>query len=60
MSMSEFFHMGGYAIYVWTSYALAMMVLIANLLSPYFRKKRLIREIARKARLQRTSHDPTS
>lgn len=60
MSMSEFFYMGGYATYVWSSYALALIVLIANLLSPYFRKKRLIRELARKARLQRTSYDSTS
>ena len=30
MTMSEFFHMGGYAFYVWTSYGLTLIVLLAN------------------------------
>lgn len=25
--MSEFFNMGGYAVYVWTSYAIALIIL---------------------------------
>jgi heme exporter protein D len=52
MSLSEFLHMGGYALYVWSSYTVALIVLLANVLNPYFRKKRLIRELARKARLR--------
>lgn len=28
--MQEFFAMGGYAFYVWTSYAVALVVLLAN------------------------------
>jgi len=30
--LADFFHMGGYAWYVWPSYALAFLVLIANVL----------------------------
>jgi len=30
--LSEFFHMGGYAFYVWFSYGLTLLVLSANIL----------------------------
>lgn len=30
--MTEFFHMGGYGFYVWTSYGIAAVVLIANVI----------------------------
>ncbi len=47
MSMGEFFHMGGYAFYVWSAYGLAAVVLIANVLLPRARRRRLLRELAR-------------
>jgi len=46
--MSEFFHMGGYAFYVWLSYGIVALVLLANLASPILLKKRLLRELARR------------
>jgi heme exporter protein D len=33
MTLQEFFHMGGYAAYVWSSVGLTLVVLIANALS---------------------------
>jgi heme exporter protein D len=39
MSASEFFRMGGYAFYVWTSYGLALIVLLANLLGAWLRHR---------------------
>ncbi len=53
MSLNEFFHMGGYAFYVWTSYALALLVLVANVLVPIWHRKKLLAEYARKARRAR-------
>jgi len=32
--MSEFLNMGGYAFYVWTSYAFAMVILLVNIINP--------------------------
>ncbi len=32
--LSEFLNMGGYAFYVWTSYGIAALVLLANLVVP--------------------------
>jgi len=46
--MAEFFHMGGYAVYVWSSYGLALLVLIALLvtsLGSLRRKERLLRTL---------------
>jgi len=46
--MKEFFHMGGYGFYVWTSYGIALLILVANLLSPILLKKKLLSQLARR------------
>jgi len=46
--MTEFFHMGGYGFYVWTSYGIALLVLLANVLSPILLKKKLLSQLARR------------
>ncbi len=53
MSVSEFFHMGGYAFYVWSSYGLALVVLVLNLTQPWLRRRQLLRDIAARAREER-------
>lgn len=50
MSISEFFHMGGYAFYVWTSYLLTVGILVVNLVMPWMRERHLLQRIARRAR----------
>ena len=39
MNWSEFLHMGGYGFYVWSSYGLALLVLLLNLYLPLRRRK---------------------
>ena len=51
--MKEFLEMGGYAFYVWTSYGLALVILIANLVSPMLQRRKLLAGIARKQRRAR-------
>jgi heme exporter protein D len=51
--MSEFFAMGGYAVYVWPSYALAFIVLIGNIVAPMQQRKKIMTDIARKLRRAR-------
>ncbi len=51
--MAEFFHMGGYAFYVWTSYGLTLIVLVANILSPLRQRRKLLADLARRARRER-------
>ena len=53
--MKEFFHMGGYGFYVWTSYGIALLVLVANVLSPILLKKKLLSELARREKRARRS-----
>jgi heme exporter protein D len=50
MTLTEFLHMGGYAFYVWTSYGLAAVILIANLLVPLLNARRQRRELIGKLR----------
>jgi len=47
MNWSEFFHMGGYAFFVWTSYALALVIVVANIVSPVMQRKKIIARIKR-------------
>ena len=42
--MSEFFAMGGYAVFVWSSFALTAVVLILNIVLPRAHLRRVQRE----------------
>jgi len=53
MDLTEFFHMGGYAFYVWTSYGIALLVLLANVIIPARQRKKLLAGIARSTRRAR-------
>ena len=53
MSLNEFFHMGGYAFYVWTSYGIALVVLLLNVIGPLRQRKKLLNDIARTNRRAR-------
>jgi heme exporter protein D len=52
MSASEFFNMGGYAFYVWSSYALALVILGGVFIAPMLNKKKLLSELRMKYRQQ--------
>jgi len=46
--MSEFFAMGGYAFYVWTSYALFVLMLILDVVLPQLGARRALKEAMRR------------
>lgn len=54
MNWTEFFHMGGYAFYVWTAWGLSVLVLIWQVLQPKLAHKRIKRDIARQLRREQT------
>jgi len=59
----EFFHMGGYAAYVWSVYALGLLVPLAlavQSLADYRRQLRLAEALEREAggRVRRAAHKP--
>ena len=43
--MNEFFAMGGYAIYVWPSYAIVAAVLLGNVLLAKMHRKKIVKEL---------------
>lgn len=47
MNWSEFFHMGGYAFEVWTSWGLTLLVLVAFVVFPKRRSAKLKDDIKR-------------
>jgi len=49
MSWGEFFHMGGYAFYVWTSFGLALIVLSGNVVWAAQRKRRILKQLKHRA-----------
>ncbi len=48
--MSEFFNMGGYAMYVWPSYGLAALILWLNWHLPRRQHQQLLRQLRRRRR----------
>ena len=47
MNWAEFFDMGGYAFFVWSSYGLTFVVLLWNVIAPISRKKKILAQIKR-------------
>lgn len=44
-SFAEFVHMGGYASYVWSSYGIALVVVLGNIAWPWLRHRQLCQRI---------------
>ncbi len=47
MNWAEFFDMGGYAFFVWTSYGVTFIVMLANIISPIMQRRKVISRIKR-------------
>lgn len=45
MSLTDFFSMGGYAVYVWSSYGIALVALILNIALPVMKERKTMREL---------------
>lgn len=52
MNWGEFFAMGGYAFYVWSSYGAVALVLILNVYLPLQRRRRVERRVREFIRLK--------
>jgi len=57
MNWSEFFNMGGYALYVWGSYGMAALVLVFNVLAARRREKSVRRELEETTRLNQAESE---
>ena len=50
-ALDAFLHMGGYAVYVWTSYGLALVVLALNVVLPRRAERAALAALARRREL---------
>ncbi|MBL7002935.1 MAG: heme exporter protein CcmD [Gammaproteobacteria bacterium] len=51
-AVSEFFHMGGYAVFVWASYGLTAVLLVVSWVLPEIKRKTLLKKMKRKQDLE--------
>jgi len=51
MSAAEFFHMGGYALYVWGSFGATLLLMILEPILLQGRRRKILKRIARMARI---------
>ncbi|MCZ6642058.1 MAG: heme exporter protein CcmD [Gammaproteobacteria bacterium] len=54
-SFADFIAMGGHGFYVWFSYGISILVVLANVVVVRYRRLRYIRELADMARRQQTA-----
>ena len=52
-AVSEFFHMGGYAFYVWGSYGVLFALLLVEVVMLRRRRRQVCQRIARMARINK-------
>ena len=57
--MNEFFYMGGYAFHVWTSYAMALVVLLVNIIGPSLKHKKNLQKASDFQSINGTNSDDT-
>ncbi len=55
--MFESLQMGKYAFYIWTSYGLTLVVLVANIIIPLSQERTLLRTLGRKLRRKRRDNN---
>ena len=56
MNWSEFFHMGGYAFYVWGSYGVFALAVAVEILTVRMRKNRVLLEL-HETKIVKAPHD---
>ena len=59
MNVSEFFSMGGYAAYVWSSWLLTFLILIWNVIAPRRKHQNLLEQLevqAKREQLKNSTH----
>jgi heme exporter protein D len=54
-SFAEFIDMGGHGLYVWLSYAIALVVIVINIVNPLMHKRHIFTEQARRLRREKQS-----
>jgi len=59
MTLEEFFHMGGYAVYVWSSYGLTFIIMLLIFINPISTRKQILKDLRMKYRQQQKQSQKT-
>lgn len=59
-ALEQFLHMGGYAAYVWSAYAITLVVLALNAARAQFAERRELAQLARHLHSPSSHHDATT
>ena len=54
-NFSDFIAMGGHGFYVWLSYAIALVVIVVNVVGPIMQKKKVVADLKRRLRREQKS-----
>lgn len=57
--LKTFFAMGGHGLYIWLSYAFAVLILGINVLQAWLKHRDILTRITRRAHHDRKQHDQT-
>ncbi len=60
MSISEFFNMGGYGFYVWSSYGVATLVFLGLIVSVRTQRKKIVKQLKRRNHREKLQADKDS
>jgi heme exporter protein D len=55
--MSDFLAMGGYGAYVWSSYAIFLIVMLIDFVSPWRRRRQVLAELRGKLKRQQKRNE---
>ena len=59
-SFSDFLNMGGYALFVWVSYALFLLFILGNVVPPLLSKKKILKQLIARSQREENSHESAS
>jgi heme exporter protein D len=48
MSLADFFSMGGYGVYVWSSYAISLVALALNIILPKMKERKTMQALQKR------------
>ena len=51
--LNEFFHMGGYAAYVWSAFGLSLATLLTGFVHPLLKERAILQQIRKKQQRER-------
>jgi heme exporter protein D len=57
MNWSEFFAMGGYAVYIWGAYVVTLAVVVVEVVLLILRRRNILRFLGRSRQRASTAHD---